>query len=50
MSPNVLLNPGQMINDSPLSANDIFEFDSLFAQETLQRVGLEIKEGNQLPL
>jgi len=39
-----------MINDSPSSATDLFEFDSLFAQETLERAGLKLGEGDQLPL
>jgi len=51
LSPNSLLaSTGQMINDSPSSATDLFEFDSLFAQETLERAGLKLGEGDQLPL
>jgi hypothetical protein len=42
---------GQIVNDSPSSGGgDIFEFDSLFAQETLERAGLKLGEGDQLPL
>ncbi|KAK8869752.1 hypothetical protein IAR55_000320 [Kwoniella newhampshirensis] len=39
----------QMINDSPSSV-ELFEFDSLFAQETLERAGISLGEDNQLPL
>jgi hypothetical protein len=45
----MLFQPG-VVNDSPTSATDLFEFDSLFAQETLARAGLELGEDNQLPL
>lgn len=52
MSPNsILFNATQaMMNDSPTSGTDLFEFDQLFAQETLERAGLSMGEGNQLPL
>ncbi|WWD15975.1 hypothetical protein CI109_100399 [Kwoniella shandongensis] len=39
----------QMMNDSP-SSGEFFEFDSLFAQETLERAGITLGEDNQLPL
>ncbi|WVQ98787.1 hypothetical protein IAU59_005918 [Kwoniella sp. CBS 9459] len=39
----------QIINDSPSSA-EFFEFDSLFAQETMERAGIQLGEDNQLPL
>lgn len=39
-----------MMNDSPNSGTELFEFDQLFAQETLERAGLSMGEGNQLPL
>ena len=47
---SMLFTAGPMINDSPSSATDTFEFDSIFAQETLERAGLTMGEGNQLPL
>jgi hypothetical protein len=52
LSPNsMLFNATQhIINDSPASGTDLFEFDQLFAQETLERAGLSRGEGNQLPL
>lgn len=52
LSPNsMLFNATQQImNDSPTSGTDLFEFDQLFAQETLERAGLSMGEGNQLPL
>jgi hypothetical protein len=52
LSPNsMLFNATQHImNDSPTSGTDLFEFDQLFAQETLERAGLSRGEGNQLPL
>lgn len=46
----MLTQAGQIINDSPSSGGDVFEFDSLFAQETLERAGLSLGEGDQLPL
>jgi hypothetical protein len=50
-SPNTLLQQaGQIINDSPSSGADFFEFDQLFAQETMERAGLAQNEGDQLPL
>ncbi|OCF36645.1 hypothetical protein I316_01898 [Kwoniella heveanensis BCC8398] len=46
----MLLNATQHImNDSPSSA-EFFEFDSLFAQETMERAGIQLGEDNQLPL
>ncbi|WWC69418.1 uncharacterized protein I206_103357 [Kwoniella pini CBS 10737] len=39
----------QFINDSPNSA-ELFEFDSLFAQETMEKAGITLGEDNQLPL
>ena len=52
LSPNsILFNATQqMMNDSPNSGAELFEFDQLFAQETLERAGLSMGEGNQLPL
>lgn len=51
VSPTSMLMPaGNIIDDSPTSAADLFEFDSLFAQETLERAGLTLGEGDQLPL
>ncbi|WWC61081.1 uncharacterized protein I303_103659 [Kwoniella dejecticola CBS 10117] len=53
MSPSsaaVLMNAtNQLINDSPSSA-ELFEFDSLFAQETMERAGIPLGDDNQLPL
>ncbi|WVW83043.1 hypothetical protein I302_105060 [Kwoniella bestiolae CBS 10118] len=53
MSPSsaaMLMNAtNQLINDSPSSA-ELFEFDSLFAQETMERAGIPLGEDNQLPL
>lgn len=46
----MLTQAGQIINDSPSSGGDLFEFDSLFAQETLEKAGLILGEGDQLPL
>ena len=40
----------QLLDDSPSSATDLFEFDNLFAQETLERAGLKLGKGEQLPL
>ena len=51
LSPNsMVITAGQLINESPSSATDLFEFDSVFAQEMLERAGLKLGEGNQLPL
>ena len=49
---NLLANATNMLNDSPASGStaDMFEFDNLFAHETLERAGLELGEGGQLPL
>lgn len=48
---NLLLNATQQIlDDSPSSANEISEFDFLFAQENLERSGITINEGDPLPL
>jgi hypothetical protein len=41
---------GNPLEDSPSTSGDMFEFDSLFALETLERAGLTLGEGNQLPL
>ncbi|OCF71780.1 hypothetical protein I204_07843 [Kwoniella mangroviensis CBS 8886] len=52
MSPSsaaVFMATGQLINDSPSSA-ELFEFDSLFAQETMEKAGIPLGEDNQLPL
>lgn len=38
-----------MMNTSPESGTDMFEFDQLFAQETMQRAGLA-NDGDDLPL
>ncbi|KAK4689740.1 large subunit ribosomal protein L4, partial [Tremellales sp. Uapishka_1] len=46
---SLLYNATQIINDSPQS-NELLEFDFLFAQETLERAGLSLEEGDQLPL
>lgn len=48
-SPGMIFHPGTIINDSPSSA-DLFDFDFSFAQETLERAGLTLDEGSQLPL
>ncbi|WVN85319.1 uncharacterized protein L203_100464 [Cryptococcus depauperatus CBS 7841] len=49
-SPSILLNAtNQIINDSPSSA-ELFEFDSMFAHETLEKAGIPLGENNQLPL
>lgn len=41
----------RIINDSPSSGGgDTFEFDALFAQEALEKAGLSLGEGDQLPL
>ncbi|WVR05190.1 hypothetical protein IAU60_002202 [Kwoniella sp. DSM 27419] len=46
----ILLNATQHImNDSP-SSTDMFEFDSLFAQETMEKAGIQLGEDNHLPL
>ena len=45
----MLYTAGQFIDDSP-SSGDLFELDSLFAQETLERAGLKLGEGDELPL
>jgi len=52
LSPNSMLFQAtqHIMNDSPSSGTDLFEFDQLFAQETLERAGLSRGEGNQLPL
>jgi hypothetical protein len=49
-SSNLLQTAGQIINDSPTSGTDLFEFDSLFAQSILEKTGLSFNEGDQLPL
>lgn len=51
-SPSTLLlnAPQQIPDDSPSSANEISEFDFLFAQENLERSGLTVNEGDPLPL
>ena len=46
----MLTQTGQIINDSPSSGGDLFEFDTLFAQETLEKAGLTLGEDDQLPL
>jgi hypothetical protein len=48
----LLQQAGQIINDSPNSATatDLFEFDSLFAQDIIERTGFPLQEGDQLPL
>jgi len=46
----MLTQAGQIINDSPSSGGDLFEFDSLFAQETLEKAGLTLGEDDHLPL
>lgn len=48
-SQNLLFNAGTIINDSPSSV-ELFDFDFSFAQETLERAGLSLDEGSQLPL
>lgn len=40
----------QLLEDSPQSAQEISEFDFLFAQENLERSGLQLGEGDPLPL
>jgi hypothetical protein len=53
VSPNsgtLLYNAAAIINDSPQSGTDNFDFDFLFAQETLERAGLSLGENDQLPL
>lgn len=47
---NFLQQASQIINDSPSSAPDLADFDSLFAVETLERAGLTLGEGDSLPL
>ncbi|EIW69439.1 hypothetical protein TREMEDRAFT_73857 [Tremella mesenterica DSM 1558] len=47
---NAFFAQNPVLNESPLSGQDIFEFDSLFAQETLERAGLTLDDSNQLPL
>lgn len=48
---NLLLSAtSQLLEDSPQSAQEISEFDFLFAQENLERSGLQLGEGDQLPL
>lgn len=47
---NFLQQASQIINDSPSSAPELADFDSLFAVETLERAGLTLGEGDQLPL
>jgi hypothetical protein len=46
----MLTQSGAIVDDSPSSGADLFEFDSLFAQETLAKAGLTLGEGDQLPL
>ncbi|WVQ71655.1 hypothetical protein IAR50_001195 [Cryptococcus sp. DSM 104548] len=49
-NPPMLLNATkQIINDSPSSA-ELFEFDSLFAHETMEKAGIPLGENDQLPL
>ncbi len=51
VSPRSLLMMGSnLVEGSPQSATELFEFDLLFAQETLEKAGLQLGEGNQLPL
>lgn len=51
LSPALLLSAtSQLLEDSPQSAQEISEFDFLFAQENLERSGLQIGEGDPLPL
>lgn len=47
----LLQQAAQIVDDSPSSigAADLFEFDQLFAVETMERAGMT-QEGNQLPL
>ena len=42
---------GQIVDDSPSSGGgaDLFEFDQLFAVETMERAGMT-QDGDQLPL
>jgi hypothetical protein len=48
---NLLLNATtQLLDESPQSAQEISEFDLLFARENLERSGLQIGEGEHLPL
>lgn len=52
-SPNALLaSATNLLNDSPASGTgaEMFEFDNLFAHETLERAGLQLGEGGHLPL
>ncbi|ODO03333.1 hypothetical protein L198_02178 [Cryptococcus wingfieldii CBS 7118] len=49
-NPSMLLNAtNQIINDSPSSA-ELFEFDSIFAHETMEKAGIPLGENDQLPL
>lgn len=51
LSPSALLQQAQgIINASPESGTDLFEFDQLFAQETMERAGLSMNDSDQLPL
>lgn len=53
LSPNaILMNASQILNDSPASGSgaETFEFDQLFAQETMEKAGLKFGAGDQLPL
>ncbi|BEJ14452.1 hypothetical protein CspHIS471_0402190 [Cutaneotrichosporon sp. HIS471] len=48
---NLLLNAtNQLLDESPQSAQELSEFDLLFARENLERSGLQIGEGEHLPL
>ncbi|CAK9787310.1 hypothetical protein CC85DRAFT_272355 [Cutaneotrichosporon oleaginosum] len=50
-SNNLLLNATtQLLDESPQSAQELSEFDLLFARENLERSGLQIGEGEHLPL
>ncbi|KAL7424072.1 hypothetical protein Q5752_001657 [Cryptotrichosporon argae] len=48
----LLLSATQMMHDSPSSSggHELSEFDLLFAQENLERAGLQLGEGDALPL
>ncbi|OWZ63172.1 hypothetical protein AYX14_03309 [Cryptococcus neoformans] len=49
-NPSMLLNAtNQIINDSPSSV-ELFEFDSMFAHETMEKAGIPLGENDQLPL
>ncbi|KAL1406859.1 hypothetical protein Q8F55_006268 [Vanrija albida] len=48
---NLLLSAAsQVLEESPQSTHEISEFDFLFAQENLERSGLQLGEGDPLPL